>query len=251
MMKHHEKLEKNSILLLLLVIVVISFGGLVEVVPLFRREVTIEPVSGVRPYTPLELVGYNIYIREGCYTCHSQQIRPLRDEVERYGQYSLAAESMYDHPFQWGSKRTGPDLARVGGKYADDWHVQHLINPRSVVPESIMPAYSNLMKRGANLNDLRKHLSALKALGVPYTDEMVAHAYTDAMAQLQPDGANADALKARYGEKVSIRDFDGDPRFTSEMDALIAYLQVLGTMVDYTDFDPDIDAKQVDAKQKE
>lgn len=248
MMKHHSKLEKNSILLLILVIVVISIGGIIEVIPLFRKEVTIEPVSGVRPYTPLELVGYNIYIREGCYTCHSQQIRPLRDEVERYGNYSLAAESMYDHPFQWGSKRTGPDLARVGGKYSDDWQVQHLKDPRSLVPESIMPAYAHLTERGADLNDLSKHLKALKALGVPYTDEMVKAAYNDAVAQVQPDSDNTEGLAERYGEKVNIRDFDGDPNFISEMDALVAYLQVLGTMVDFTDFDTSITPQELEEK---
>ncbi|MCI5050223.1 MAG: cytochrome-c oxidase, cbb3-type subunit II [Rickettsiales bacterium] len=247
MMKHHTKLEKNSIIMLLLVIVVVSIGGLVEVVPLFRKEVTIEPVSGVRPYTPLELVGYNIYLREGCYTCHSQQIRPLRDEVERYGHYSLAAESMYDHPFQWGSKRTGPDLARVGGKYSDDWHVQHLVDPRSLVPESIMPSYSHLTERGADLLDLSKHLKALKVLGVPYTDDMVEHAYHDAVAQVNPEGDNADALIERYGDKVTVRDFDGNPKMVSEMDALVAYLQVLGTMVDFTDFDPNIEMKKTEA----
>ena len=244
MLKHHNKLEKNSIFMLILVILVVSIGGIVEIVPLFRKEVTIEPVSGVRPYTPLELVGYNIYIREGCYTCHSQQIRPLRDEVERYGHYSLAAESMYDHPFQWGSKRTGPDLARVGGKYSDDWQVQHLVDPRSLVPESIMPAYSHLVERGADLNDLSKHLKTLQILGVPYTDEMVENAYHDAVAQIYPDGDNAEGLAERYGEKVNIRDFDGNPKMVSEMDALVAYLQVLGTMVDFTDFDPNISINQ-------
>ncbi|MBN66377.1 MAG: cytochrome-c oxidase, cbb3-type subunit II [Rickettsiales bacterium] len=239
MLKHHDKLEKHSILMLVFIIVVVSIGGLIEVVPLFRKEVTIEPVQGVRPYTPLELTGYNIYIREGCYTCHSQQIRPLRDEVERYGHYSLAAESMYDHPFQWGSKRTGPDLARVGGKYSDDWHVEHLIDPRSLVPESIMPGYSHLTERGADLRDLSKHLGALQTLGVPYTDEMVSNAYKDAMAQMNPESENVDGLFARYGENVNARDFDGNPHFVSEMDALVAYLQVLGTMVDLSDFNPD------------
>ena len=169
--------------------------------PLFRKEVTIEKVDGIRPYTPLELVGRDIYIREGCYTCHSQQIRPLRDEVERYGHYSLAAESMYDHPFQWGSKRTGPDLARVGGKYSDDWQVQHLIDPRSLVPESIMPAYSHLAKNYINLSDIHKHLKALQRLGVPYTNEMIEHAYNDAVAQHLPDSDNVDGLLERYGEK--------------------------------------------------
>lgn len=239
MMKHHHFIEKNSFLLLILIILVISIGGIVEVIPLFRKEVTIEPVEGMRPYTPLELVGQNIYLREGCYTCHSQQIRPLRDEVERYGHYSLAAESMYDHPFQWGSKRTGPDLARVGGKYSDDWQVQHLINPRLLVPESIMPGYSHLRERGADLTDIKKHLKALRTVGVPYTDEMIQSAYHDAMAQVQPESDNAAQLRARYGEKVNIRDFDGDPHFVSEMDALVAYLQMLGTLVDFKDFKPD------------
>lgn len=251
MMKHHTIIEKNSILMLILVIVVISIGGLIEIVPLFRKEVTIEPVEGMRPYTPLELVGRNIYLREGCYNCHSQQIRPLRDEVERYGHYSLAAESMYDHPFQWGSKRTGPDIARLGGKYSDDWQVQHLIAPRSLVPESIMPSYSHLSKRGAKLNDLGKHLGALKTLGVPYTDEMIANAYKDAMAQVQPDSDNAEGLTERYGEKVNIRDFDGNPHFTSEMDALVAYLQMLGTLVDFEDFKPDEVAEMQPQEQEQ
>ena len=222
MMKHHDKLERNSIVMLLLIVVVVSIGGLIEIVPLFRKEVTIEPVEGVRPYTPLELVGKGLYIREGCYNCHSQQIRPLRDEVERYGPYSLAAESMYDHPFQWGSKRTGPDLARVGGKYSDDWQVQHLIDPQSLVPESIMPAYSHLAERGVDLRDIKQHLNALKTLGVPYTDDMVKNAYKDAKAQVSPDGENADGLRERYGEKVNVRDFDGNPKFTSEVDAIVA-----------------------------
>lgn len=240
MMKHHSKLEKNSILMLLLVIVVVSIGGIVEIVPLFRKEVTIEPVEGVRPYTPLELMGYNLYIREGCYNCHSQQIRPLRDEVERYGHYSLAAESMYDHPFQWGSKRTGPDLARVGGKYSDAWQVQHLIAPRSLVPESIMPNYSHLAKRELDLREIKLHLKALKTLGVPYSDEMIEQAYHDALAQQSPDGDYVDGLLERYGEEVNVRNFDDQAgAMPTEMDALVAYLQVLGTMVDFSNYDPD------------
>ena len=240
MMKHHTKLEKNSILMLLLVIVVVSIGGLVEIVPLFRKEVTIEPVQGMRPYTPLELVGRDLYLREGCYNCHSQQIRPLRDEVERYGHYSLAAESVYDHPFQWGSKRTGPDLARVGGKYSDEWQVQHLVDPRSLVPESIMPGYSHLLKRGVDLREIDKHLAALQTLGVPYTDEMVEYAERDALAQVQPESGNAEALVERYGERVLVRDFDGDPNFISEMDAIVAYMQMLGTLVDFKHFQPEL-----------
>lgn len=237
MLKKHQILERNSILMLILVIVVISIGGLVEIVPLFRLETTIEKVSGMRPYTPLELVGQNIYIREGCSLCHSQQIRPLRDEVERYGHYSLAAESMYDHPFLWGSKRTGPDLARVGSKYSDDWQRAHLIDPRGVVPESIMPAYPFLMKRGVNLKEMGEHLKALRVAGVPYTDEMIANAEKDGMDQARGDADNA-GLIARYGNKVNQRDFDGQPEFISEMDALIAYLQVLGTLADIKDYKP-------------
>ncbi len=241
MLKHHDKFEKNSILMLIGIVLVIAIGGLVEAVPLFRMETVIEPVKGVRPYTPLELTGYNIYIREGCYTCHSQQIRPLRDEVERYGHYSLAAESMYDHPFQWGSKRTGPDLARVGGKYSDEWHTAHLINPRDVVPESIMPAYGFMAERGADLNNLDKHLKTLRLLGVPYTDAMIDNAERDARAQANPDSEYASGVAERYGEKVNVRNFDGNPAFVSELDALVAYLQVLGTMAEIQDFDPDLD----------
>lgn len=234
LMKKHEFLEKNSIVLLLGIIVVVLIGGIVEIAPLFRKDTVIEPVEGVRPYTPLELVGYNIYIREGCYNCHSQQIRPLRDEVTRYGHYSLAAESMYDHPFQWGSKRTGPDLARVGGKYSDEWHVAHMVDPRALVPESIMPSYSFLLKRGAKLHDMDRHLRALALVGVPYTDEMIEMAEKDAKAQaLGPNRVDVDGLIERYGEGVNARDFDGQPKIVSEMDALIAYLQVLGTMVDF------------------
>lgn len=233
-LKKHEFLEKNSIILLLMIIVTVLIGGIVEVVPLFRQETVIEPVEGMRPYTPLELVGYNIYLREGCYNCHSQHIRPLRDEVTRYGHYSLAAESMYDRPFQWGSKRTGPDLARVGGKYSDAWHVTHLEEPRSIVPESIMPSYSHLLKKGAKLYDLKKHLSALQTLGDPYTDEMVAEAVNDAKRQaIGEPTVDISGLQDRYGEKVLARDFDGQPNIISEMDALVAYLQVLGTMVDF------------------
>lgn len=234
LMKNHTFLEKNSFILLLLIIVTVLIGGIIEIIPLFRQETVIEPVEGVRPYTPLELAGYNIYIREGCYNCHSQHIRPLRDEVTRYGHYSLAAESMYDHPFQWGSKRTGPNLARVGGKYSDEWHVAHMMNPRSVVPESIMPTYRFLMQRGAKLHDMKKHLKALKAVGVPYTQDMIKNAVKDANYQAVGEPrVDTSALMERYGENVNARDFDGQPNMVSEMDALIAYLQVLGTMVDF------------------
>jgi cytochrome c oxidase cbb3-type subunit 2 len=231
---NHDKLERNSILLLVAIIVTVLIGGIVEIIPLFRQETVIEPVEGVRPYTPLELTGYNIYIREGCYNCHSQQVRALRDEVVRYGHYSLAAESMYDHPFQWGSKRTGPDLARVGGKYSDEWHVAHMIEPRDLVPESIMPSYGFLMKKAAKIHDLDKHLKALRLVGVPYTDEMIEQAQNDAKAQATgEDRMDIDGFVERYGESVNARDFDGQPHLVSEMDALVAYLQVLGTMVDF------------------
>lgn len=230
----HEKLEKNALLLLILIIVTVLIGGIVEIIPLFRKETVIEPVEGVRPYTPLELAGQNIYVRENCMACHSQQIRPLRDEVVRYGHYSLAAESMYDHPFLWGSKRTGPDLARVGGKYSDEWHTAHMKEPRDLVPESIMPSYGFLLNHGAKLHDLGKHLKTLKTLGVPYTDEMIEWAEKDAMAQATGEArTDISGLQDRYGENVNARDFDGQPHIVSEMDALIAYLQVLGTMVDF------------------
>jgi cytochrome c oxidase cbb3-type subunit 2 len=236
-MFNHDKIERNSILLLILTVIVISIGGIVEIAPLFRVEQTIEKVEGMRPYTPLELAGAKIYKREGCYGCHSQQVRVLRDEVERYGHYSLAAESMYDFPFQWGSKRTGPDLARVGGKYSDEWHVRHLINPRDVVPESIMPGYPFLPLRDAEITGISDDMEVLRRLGVPYTDEMIQNATSDAVVQ----GSNerdAEGLQKRYGGKVNVHDFDGNPNKISEMDALVAYLQVLGTFVDFTKFDP-------------
>ncbi|MCA0400727.1 MAG: cytochrome-c oxidase, cbb3-type subunit II [Proteobacteria bacterium] len=234
--KKHAIFEKNSILLSLGVIVVISIGGLVEIAPLFYLRSTIEQVKGVRPYTPLELAGRHIYIREGCYNCHSQMVRPLRDEVERYGHYSLAAESMFDKPFQWGSKRTGPDLARVGGKYSDEWQLQHLVNPRALVPQSIMPGYPYLAKTELDTADIAGHLKANRLGGVPYSDEMIANAGADLKAQLNPDDAGAAGLEKRY-PKVQIRDFDGNPQKITEADALIAYLQVLGTMVDFKGYD--------------
>lgn len=246
MLEKHQKIEKNSVLLLVLSLLAISVGGLVEIIPLFRIETTIEKVSGMRPYTPLELMGQQIYIRENCSSCHSQQIRPLRDEVERYGHYSLAAESMYDHPFLWGSKRNGPDLARVGGKYSDEWHVAHMTNPRDVVPESIMPTYSFMKNQGANLPQLKRLMRAERIAGVPYTDEMIEESENDAKAQAQSDG-DASGLNKRYGNKVNVRDFDGQPQMVSEMDALIAYLQTLGTLADIKDFDmaaPEAEKKQ-------
>lgn len=241
MLHHHTKIERNSVIMLLFIIVTVLVGGIVEIIPLFRKDTVIEPVKGVRPYTPLELAGFDIYIREGCYNCHSQQIRPLRDEVARYGHYSLAAESMYDHPFQWGSKRTGPDLARVGGKYSDDWHVAHLVNPRAVVKESIMPTYAFLLNNEAQLNDIGKHMAALRVVGVPYTDDQIANAYKDGVAQSHTDDMddNVAGLKERWGEKVNARVFDGNPGMVTEMDALVAYLQVLGTMVDFSAAEPD------------
>ncbi|NQV82780.1 MAG: cytochrome-c oxidase, cbb3-type subunit II [Rhodospirillales bacterium] len=232
-MFNHSKLEKNSILMLIGILIVVSIGGIVEIAPLFYLESTIEKVQGMRPYTPLELVGRNIYIREGCYNCHSQMIRPFRDENERYGHYSLAAESMYDHPFQWGSKRTGPDLARVGGKYSDDWHREHMAAPRGVVPESVMPGYPFLMDNPVKVSDIADHLTANRRVGVPYTDDMIAAAAADMVAQVDPDGDGAEALVKRY-PKAQVRDFDGRPGTPSEMDALIAYLQMLGTLVDFS-----------------
>lgn len=228
----HEKFEKHSLLLLAGILVVISIGGIVEIAPLFWIENTIEKVEGVRPYTPLELAGRNIYIREGCYLCHSQMVRPLRDEVERYGHYSLAAESMYDHPFQWGSKRTGPDLARVGNKYSDEWHRDHLIDPRSVVPESVMPPYAVLMRTVLRTAAIADDLKANRMVGVPYTDEMIANAETDLKTQATNDPEDMDAFVVRYPKAV-VRDFDGDPTQVTEMDAVIAYLQMLGTTVDF------------------
>jgi cytochrome c oxidase cbb3-type subunit 2 len=232
----HEFFEKNSILLLVGILILVSIGGIVEILPLFWLKSTVEKVQGMRPYSPLELAGRDIYIREGCYVCHSQMIRSLRDEVERYGHYSLAAESMYDHPFQWGSKRTGPDLARVGGKYSDEWHVLHLKNPRAVVPESVMPGYPWLAENPLSSKSIGDNLSALKVVGVPYTGEMIARASDDLKAQVDPDGDGAEALRKRY-PKAQVRQFDGDPSFVSEMDALVAYLQMLGTLVDFTSFD--------------
>jgi cytochrome c oxidase cbb3-type subunit 2 len=233
----HEIIEKNAILLLMLTLVTISVGGIVEVVPLFTIETTIERVKGVRPYAPLELAGRAIYVREGCYLCHSQQIRPFRDEVERYGHYSLAAESMYDHPFQWGSERTGPDLARVGGKYSNDWHVAHLADPRDVVPESVMPPYAFLAERALDLDSLAAHLRANRRVGVPYTDEMIADAKADALAQVDP-AADTTGLLARY-PGAATGGFGGDGKRVSERDALIAYLQMLGTLVKFRDINPD------------
>jgi len=217
-----------------LTLIVVAIGGIVEIVPLYTIKSTIETVKGMRPYSPLELMGRNIYIREGCYNCHSQQVRPFRDEVERYGHYSLAAESMYDHPFQWGSKRTGPDLARVGGKYSNAWHVAHLVDPRSVVPESIMPTYAFMLNRPLKYEDIVAHLTTNRAVGVPYTDEMIQNAVADLEAQANPD-ADTDGVSKRYPKAV-VADFDGNRNVVTEMDALIAYLQMLGTLVDFREY---------------
>jgi cytochrome c oxidase cbb3-type subunit 2 len=238
----HKAIETHATMLMVLSLLVVSIGGLVQIVPLFYLENTIEKVEGMRPYTPLELAGRDIYIREGCYGCHSQMIRPMRDEVERYGHYSLAAESMYDHPFQWGSKRTGPDLARVGGRYSDEWHQDHFTNAKSVVPESVMPPYGFLANKVIDGRYIENIVKTHRMVGVPYTDDMVENARADYLAQANPD-ADSSGLEDRYGEgpfgtAINVRNFDGRPELT-EMDALIAYIQVLGTMVDFSTFIPD------------
>ncbi|GAB1364779.1 cytochrome-c oxidase, cbb3-type subunit II [Rhodobacter sp.] len=240
----HKAIETHATLLMVLAFLVVTIGGLVQIVPLFYLENTIEDVKGMRPYTPLELAGRDIYIREGCYVCHSQMIRPMRDEVERYGHYSLAAESKYDHPFQWGSKRTGPDLARVGGRYSDEWHRDHFFDAKSVVPESVMPPYGFLFSREIDGKYIRDSLETNAMVGVPYTEEMIANAQADFAAQADPN-ADSSALQERYGlaafeggKDVNVRNFDGQPQLT-EADALIAYIQVLGTMVDFSTFIPD------------
>lgn len=234
-LKKHSAIEKNATLLLIGSLFVVTIGGIVEIAPLFWLQNTIEKVDGMRPYSPLELAGRDIYVREGCYLCHSQMIRPFRDEVERYGHYSLAAESMYDHSFQWGSKRTGPDLARVGGRYSNEWHVQHLIEPRKIVPESVMPSYAFLKDTPLKVTDLTANLKANIAVGVPYTQEMLDNAQADLIAQATPD-ADTDDLLARY-PKAKVGDFDGNPSQITEMDALVAYLQMLGTLVDFSTYD--------------
>ncbi|MGD9863712.1 MAG: cytochrome-c oxidase, cbb3-type subunit II [Pseudodonghicola sp.] len=233
----HKILETNATLLLIFSFLVVTIGGIVQIAPLFWLENTIEKVEGMRPYTPLELAGREIYVREGCYVCHSQMIRPMRDEVERYGHYSLAAESMYDHPFQWGSKRTGPDLARVGGRYSDEWHIDHLTNPQSVVPESVMPKYGFLKHTMIDGRYIQDVMTTNSIVGVPYTEDMLASAQADFMAQADPD-SDYDGLMERYSDKVNVRNFDRQPGI-SEMDALVAYLQMLGTLVDFSTFTPD------------
>jgi cytochrome c oxidase cbb3-type subunit 2 len=233
-MIRHEVIEKNIVLLAVLSLIVVAIGGLVQIIPLFTIESTIEKVKGMRPYSPLEVAGRDIYVREGCYLCHSQQIRPFRDEVERYGHYSLAAESMYDHPFQWGSKRNGPDLARVGGKYTSAWHLEHLSDPRSVVPESTMPRYAFLAEAPLKYGDIAEHLKTLRAVGVPYSDEMIADAKADLEAQVTPD-ADTKGLLKRYPKAV-VGSTTNNPEYITEMDALVAYLQMLGTLVPFNDY---------------
>jgi cytochrome c oxidase cbb3-type subunit 2 len=246
-MNKHVILERHSLLLTVGILIVVSIGGIIQMAPLFYMENTIEKVDGMRPYTPLELAGRDIYVREGCYVCHSQMVRPLRDEVERYGHYSLAAESMYDHPFQWGSKRTGPDLARVGGKYSAEWQVDHLKDPRALVPESVMPPYAFLAKKKLRLEGISDRLKTERLVGVPYSDEMIANAKAHLIAQVDPEAdfdaqdellALYDGVAGREGT-VEIRDYDGDPTTITEMDALVAYLQMTGTLVDFSTYQAD------------
>ncbi|MHA1517930.1 MAG: cytochrome-c oxidase, cbb3-type subunit II [Alphaproteobacteria bacterium] len=232
----HQILEKSPILLLIMILIVVAIGGLVEIAPLFWLSSTIEKVQGMRPYTPLELAGRDIYVREGCYVCHSQMIRSLKDEVERYGHYSLAAESMYDHPFQWGSKRTGPDLARLGGKYSDEWHRVHMENPRSVVPESVMPGYPYLAERELDYGDIEDRLRVNAIVGVPYSEDMIEAAKSDLQLQAGLGTEGLEEFLARY-PKAQVRSFDGDVDHLSELDALIAYMQMLGTLVDFASYD--------------
>jgi len=232
MFRFHYWLESKAIGFVIAVVLVASIGGLVEIAPLFTIHQTVEDAKDMRVYTPLELAGRNIYVREGCYACHSQMIRTLRDEVERYGPYSLAVESKYDHPMLWGSKRTGPDLARVGGKYSDEWHVAHLSSPRGIVPESVMPPYARLLRNELWTDDLSDHLRAQRAVGVPYTDDMIANARADAIGQASPDSPLAEGVSKRYGDATAVRVFDGVAEQVTEMDALVAYLQILGRLTD-------------------
>jgi cytochrome c oxidase cbb3-type subunit 2 len=233
----HKQVEKNAFLLLVLSFLVVTVGGIVQIVPLFYLDNVIEEVEGMRPYSPLELAGRNIYVREGCYVCHSQMIRPMRDEHERYGHYSLAAESMYDHPFQWGSKRTGPDLARIGGRYSDEWHIQHFRAPRELVPESIMPAYPWFETTPLDTSLIRQIMIAHRRAGVPYTDEMIENAEADLLVQWDPTSGDVEAFLERY-PKAQVRNFTGSEQVT-ELDAMIAYMQMLGTLVDFSTYEPD------------
>lgn len=226
----HYRIERNAMSLVAFIVIVASIGGLIEIAPLFTIDETVEKAEDMRVYTPLEIAGRNIYIREGCYACHSQMIRTLRDEVDRYGPYSLAVESSYDHPQLWGSKRTGPDLARLGNKYSDDWHVTHLNNPRDVLPQSKMPAYRWLLRDKLDIYKLPDHLRAMRTVGVPYSDEQIENAVQDAIGQANPDSPEAGGVAERYGEATNIRAFDGEPNRLTDMDALVAYLQMLGTL---------------------
>lgn len=226
----HRRIERTALGFVVLIILAASVGGIVEIAPLFTIHETVEDAPDMRPYTPLELAGRDIYIREGCYACHSQMIRTLADEVDRYGPYSLAVESKYDHPMLWGSKRTGPDLARIGGKYSDLWHVTHLGNPRSVVPQSNMPSYPWLSRNRLDLDDLPARLAAQRMLGVPYTEDMIRNASADAVGQATPDSEGASGVTERYGDTAQVSAFDGVASRVTEMDALVAYLQVLGRM---------------------
>lgn len=232
MFNFHYRLERRTTTLLLGIILAASIGGIVEIAPLFTIHQTVEDAPDMRLYTPLEVAGRNIYIREGCYACHSQMIRTLRDEVDRYGPYSLAVESKYDHPMLWGSKRTGPDLARIGGKYSNEWHVAHLRDPRAIVSDSIMPRYAFLSSAPLRTDDLDLHLTALRRVGVPYSDDMIANAAADAQAQATPDSPNAAALTKRYGEATQIMASGSAPGRPTEMDALVAYLQIVGRLTD-------------------
>lgn len=239
----HYRIERNAISLVAFIVIVASIGGLIEIAPLFTIDETVEKAEDMRVFTPLEVAGRNIYIREGCYACHSQMIRTLRDEVDRYGPYSLAVESSYDHPQLWGSKRTGPDLARLGNKYSDDWHVTHLNNPRDVVPQSKMPAYRWLLRDKLDIYKLPDHLRAMRTVGVPYTDEQIENAVQDAIGQANPDSAEASGVAERYGEATNIRAFDGEPNRLTDMDALVAYLQMLGTLTDVAHTTANVEAE--------
>jgi cytochrome c oxidase cbb3-type subunit II len=230
--KTHYRAERHSMALTVGIILAAGVGGFVEIAPLFTIDDTVETDPDMRLYTPLEQAGRDIYIREGCYACHSQMIRTLRDEVERYGPYSLAVESQYDHPMLWGSKRTGPDLARLGDKYSDNWHVRHLVNPRDLVPESNMPQYAFLLNAQLRTDDLPDRVAALRAVGVPYSNEMIVNAAEDAVGQARPSTAHADGVIQRYGEETAVRMFSGRSDRVTEMDALVAYLQILGKLTD-------------------
>jgi cytochrome c oxidase cbb3-type subunit 2 len=230
--KTHYRAERHSMALTVGIILAAGVGGFIEIAPLFTIDETVEAAADMQLYTPLEQAGRDIYIREGCYACHSQMIRTLQDEVDRYGPYSLAVESQYDHPMLWGSKRTGPDLARVGEKYSDDWQVRHLVDPRALVPESVMPQYAFLLDSPLETDSLPDRLAALRAVGVPYTDDQVASAATDTFGQALPDTDRADGVLDRYGDATNVRLFDGRRDRLTEMDALVAYLQVLGGLTD-------------------